>query len=77
MSQLMMQLVMSCHVLHTRYATTSPTTSPSLTPTLPLTPPCIFLEGEHSFDITDLVQVNNVHNLKDSERTRSVAGSRS
>ena len=23
----------------------------------------IFLEGEHSFDITDLVQVNNVHNL--------------
>ena len=60
----MMQLVMSSHVLHTRYATTSPTTSPSLTPTTPLTPPSSsWKAGKHSFDREDLVNVSNVHNL--------------
>ena len=56
MSQLMMQLVMSSHVLHTRYATTSPTTSPSLATTSLMTPPS-------SSDREDRVHVKNVHKL--------------
>ena len=59
----MMQLVMSSHVLHTRYATTSPyyISQPDSYFTNDTT--IIFLEGEHSFDKEYLVHVSNVHNL--------------
>ena len=54
---------MSSHVLHTRYATTSPTTSPSLTPTSPLTLPSSSWKENTALTETDLVHVSNVHNL--------------
>ena len=58
-----MQLVMSSHVLHTRYATTSPTTSPSLTPTSPLTPSSSSWKENTALTKRILYMSVNVHNL--------------
>ena len=64
MSTMSQLLVMSSHVLHTRYAITSPTISPSLTSASHLNNTVIiFLEGEHNLDREDLVPISNVHNL--------------